>query len=429
MLGNSGSSRCCLLLALLCAGNLLFAAQNRYALIIGNEHYRDGNILSLETPLNDAVDMAQALESLGYAVNLKTNAEIREMRIAVRQFTENLRKNPENEGFFWFAGHGLFIRGVHYLLPVDTDTANDALITQGSYSVDELLEEIARAGNKTNLIVIDACKNRLLPGMDGAHAAGIRGPGAVHHDDPRISRNKIVYSTMEGRAAIDGLPGSRNSPFAQAFLSHIQSDAVFDEVFHNIASETLRLTRGEQEPYAIGAFAVERYRLKPLPAGTARARIPARPGRPPAMALDGKKVFGASAPFNNAVSLRYERYRDYGAFFLLPNSIFTSITETEDSGALSLGALWKIRLGQDQRFIAHLGPSASFSFADTSLADIGLNAGLSFRFSRYVSLDLNVKAETERGAFISRGFDFSHISPAAAGLGISLWLPSQWLPR
>ena len=398
----------------------VFSADNRYALVIGNGIYQDRSISALTNPVNDATDMAAVLKEIGYDVTLKTNIGLRDMMTAVEDFSFNLRRSPDSEGFFWFAGHGLSVRGIHYMLPVDVDPANDNIIARGSYSVDDLMEEIGNARNKTNLIVIDACRNTLLPG-GGSRAVGTRGLAVLAADDYRVAGNKVVYSTMAGRTAADGVPGSRNSPFAQAFITNIKNPESFDDVFLDIANETMRLTRGDQQPYAMGSFAVKSYALNPLPpapppAATAVAptetaapiiiiqEVPvARPrAEPTVFTLDGKKVMsvsgapsfsgytagnelgGAQAALSFGVGLTftfYEHYGDYGEFFFIPNSFFVSAEYVNDtrqikadkmpmtvnqgqlnvSGfAWSLGTQWKIRLGGTQRNILRFGPSLVF---------------------------------------------------------------------
>jgi len=364
----------CFCLIIVAAG---FAfSQNRYALVIGNGNYKSREISALTNPVNDATDMAAVMKDLGYNVTLKTNVGLRDMMDSVQDFSMNLKRSSDNEGFFWFAGHGLSVRGIHYMLPVDVDPVNDNIIARGSFSVDDLMEEIGNARNRTNLIVIDACRNTLLPG--GSRNVGTRGLSILAADDYRISGNKIVYSTMAGRTAADGLPGSRNSPFAQAFIENIKNPESFDDVFLDIANETMRLTRGDQQPYSMGTFAVKSYMISPpAPAPVAAApaapvaaaapvapqpsteparvspsppkepKAPKTPLDPTTFTLDRKKVMSLGvAPFfggspgnkegsggliNNGVAFGgslqlnfYEKYRDYDETFYLPNSFYFS---------------------------------------------------------------------------------------------------------
>jgi hypothetical protein len=241
----------------------IVSAQNRYALVIGNNGYQN-EVTPLNNPVNDAEDIAGAARELGYEVTLLKNVTLEQMLRAVDQFSINLSRSAESEGFFWFAGHGLSVREQHYLLPINVNPESDNMITRTSYSVDELMGEIEKAGNKTNLIVIDACRNRLLPGNSNrSRSVGSRGLAVLSLDDARIKGNKIVYSTAAGKTAADGAAGSRNSPFAEAFLHHINSPQTFDDAFIDISTETMRLTRGEQEPYSMGTFAVKSYSLSP----------------------------------------------------------------------------------------------------------------------------------------------------------------------
>ena len=273
------------------ASNLLFA-QNRYALVIGNNDYLDSTIANLQNPVNDASDVAAVLSDLGYNVTLKTNVTLREMIRVVKEFSSNLRIKSDNEGFFWFAGHGLSVRGLHYMLPVDVDPVDDGIIARSSYSVDELLDEIGSSRNKTNLIVIDACRNSLMPGQPSRDFRGGRGLTVLSIDDYRITGNKIIYSTMAGKTAADGLPGARNSPFAQAFISQIVKPEPFDDLFLDIVNETFRLTNGNQQPYSMGNFAIKSYTLYPLiqKAGSAETTLPVISIKPPVYIPDNSAV-------------------------------------------------------------------------------------------------------------------------------------------
>ena len=459
--------------------SLVFAADNRFALVIGNGTYKDKTIPNLSNPVNDATDMAAALKGVGYNVTLKTNIGLREMINVVKDFSTNLMRSPSNEGFFWFAGHGISIKGIHYMLPVDVDPSDDSILARGSFSVDDLMDQIEAARNKTNLIVIDACRNNVVP---GSRSIGGRGLAVLSLDDYRIKGNKIVYSTMAGKTAADGVPGSRNSPFARAFLNNLKNPEIFDDVFLDIANETLRLTKGEQEPYSMGTFAVKSYSINPQgvsapppapaaapPVATPPAATPA--AAPPAAAaapskapetttvtqakapssqgttefiLDGKKVLSLSiAPLFygstfegkgfglGAAFTFYEKYRNYGELFFLPNSFYASVDFLSDThtikptlvltvplqdgrevfsgGIFGIGSLWKIRLEQSQRFIANFGLSLEFfvgtielfsddydsknavSASDASFAPgFGLHGGLSFRFTRLISLDFGL---------------------------------------
>ena len=238
--------------------------QNRYALVIGNNDYRN-NVRPLLTAVNDATDISNSLRNLGYEVDLKSNITISEFDEIIDQFIEKLNSNRESEGFFWYAGHGLNVDNKHYLLPIDVDPRSDSSIVRGSYSVDTLVARFDSIRNRANLIVIDACRNDSIPGN---RSLGGRGLSVISTDS--IVGNLIVYSTMAGQTAADGNPGDRNSPFAASFLIHLRTAISFDNLFIRIADETRRRTNGVQRPYKVGYFTIENYSLAPLVNDTIR---------------------------------------------------------------------------------------------------------------------------------------------------------------
>ena len=100
----------------------VFAAQDRrIALVIGNGTYKSA---PLRNPGNDATDIADALERLGFSVSLKTDADQRTMKQAIRAFGRQLRK--DDVGLFYFAGHGVQVKGRNYLIPVGVKIETEA---------------------------------------------------------------------------------------------------------------------------------------------------------------------------------------------------------------------------------------------------------------------------------------------------------------
>src|SRR6185295_14267876 len=96
-------------------------AQDRMALVIGNSAYKNS---PLANPVNDASDFAAALRGMGFQVIARNNASQAEMRNAVRDFGNQLRR--AQVGLFYFAGHGLQIAGNNYIVPVNADIRNEA---------------------------------------------------------------------------------------------------------------------------------------------------------------------------------------------------------------------------------------------------------------------------------------------------------------
>jgi formylglycine-generating enzyme required for sulfatase activity len=74
----------------------------------------------------------------------------------------------------------------------------------------------------------------------------------------------IMFSTAPGEKADDELAGSRNSPFAKAFLTHIASSEPVVVMAADVAHETMNLTGDRQRPFMTGSIVTERrYSLNP----------------------------------------------------------------------------------------------------------------------------------------------------------------------
>ena len=95
-------------------------AERRTALVIGNSSYAEG---PLANPVNDATDMANILQQMGFAVTLLRDADLWRLRAAIEIFRKELR--PGVVGLFYFAGHGLQVKGENYLVPIGAQIARE----------------------------------------------------------------------------------------------------------------------------------------------------------------------------------------------------------------------------------------------------------------------------------------------------------------
>ena len=89
------------------------ATEQRTALVIGNSAYSTG---PLKNPINDATDMAAALREAGFSVVLKKDATLQTMEEALEDFGNKLKRG--GVGLFYYAGHGVQVNGINYLIPV-----------------------------------------------------------------------------------------------------------------------------------------------------------------------------------------------------------------------------------------------------------------------------------------------------------------------
>ena len=219
-------------------------AAKRVALVIGNAAYL--NTPKLKNPENDAGDISTALAQLGFSVIEGKNLDRVKMEHAIRNFGEALK--GADLGLFFYAGHGLQVSGVNYLVPVDAklSTANALDFEMIRLdAVQRMMEELA----PTNIIFLDACRNNPLA-RNLAEALGTRsaaiGRGLAYMEAGMGTL--ISYSTQPGAEALDGV-GS-NSPYTGALKSRLlmpNEDLI--SILIRVRNDVISATKGRQVPW------------------------------------------------------------------------------------------------------------------------------------------------------------------------------------
>lgn len=238
-----------ILAAVLCTGSGRAHAEKRAALVIGNATYR--NVPSLPNPLNDAADMAALFRSAGFAtVELRRDLGIAELRRAISDFAEST--GDIDVAVIYFAGHGIEVDGINYIIPVDAKLQRDFDIEDETVSMDRILRSI-EAARKLRLVILDACRdNPFLKTMKRTIASRTvrRGLAKV---EPAVSDTLIAFAAKAGSVALDG--DAKNSPFTQALLHNIASPGLDLRIaFGRVRDEVLKTTNRQQEPFVYGSL-------------------------------------------------------------------------------------------------------------------------------------------------------------------------------
>lgn len=101
---------------LLCFVGTQAVAEKRVALVVGNGKYQHAP--NLQNPTNDAGAITLLLRSAGFdVVDTGENLGINDMRRFVRDFSE--RTLDADIAVIYYAGHGIEVGGINYLVPVD----------------------------------------------------------------------------------------------------------------------------------------------------------------------------------------------------------------------------------------------------------------------------------------------------------------------
>ncbi|HUQ28474.1 MAG TPA: caspase family protein [Usitatibacter sp.] len=211
------------------------AEEQRIALVIGNNAYQAG---PLRNPVNDATAMAARLKAAGFDVTLRTDVTQRELTRSISQFGHALK--PGAVALFYYAGHGMQVRGRNFLIPVDADIQSEATARSEGVDVDLLLEQLGPA--RLSMVVLDACRNNPFEGL--TRSAG--GSGLAQIDAPKGTL--VAYATAPGRVAADGEAG--NGTYTGELLKAIDVPGLkVEEVFKRVRVNVARATANQQIPW------------------------------------------------------------------------------------------------------------------------------------------------------------------------------------
>jgi hypothetical protein len=215
-------------------------AEPRIALVIGNSAY--ASVSPLDNPVNDATLISKKLSELGFDVRNLTDSTQIEMKRAIAQFGRDLRQGGEDAvGLFYYAGHGVQSFGSNYLLPVDISLSDPADLDLMAVEARSVLHQMASAHNKTNIVILDACRNNPfenLADMDDNGLAEMKAPTGTF----------LAYATDPGGVALDGEKG--NSPFTLSLAQHIETPGMaIEHLFKKVRVDVLEQTRGLQTPW------------------------------------------------------------------------------------------------------------------------------------------------------------------------------------
>lgn len=216
------------------------SAEERLALVIGNSTY--GTVSPLDNPARDAKLIGRSLENLGFVVTILIDSNQIEMKRGIAQFGRELRKaGTDATGLFYYAGHGVQSYGTNYLLPVDTALNDAADLDLVAIEAQSVLRQMFSARNKTNIMILDACRNNPfsdIPEFNDNGLAEMQAPTGTF----------LAYATAPGGVALDGLDG--NSPFTQAVARQMSTPGQpIEQMFKQVRVEVLEKSSGRQTPW------------------------------------------------------------------------------------------------------------------------------------------------------------------------------------
>jgi TPR repeat protein len=231
----------CLTLLALSAHITSARAERRVALVVGNSVYQ--NVARLENPSNDASLMADTLKGLGFTLvgdGAQLNLEKAALDTAVQRFGRQLQ--GAEVALFYYAGHGVQVRGSNYLVPVNANPTREADVDFQMVDVNLVLNQMQGSGTRLNLVILDACRNNPFGGRGLRSSEG----GLAQIRAPEGSL--ISYATQPGSVAQDGDDG--HSPYTRALASTIRRSGLdIFQTFNEVGLAVKRTTGGSQQPW------------------------------------------------------------------------------------------------------------------------------------------------------------------------------------
>ena len=283
----------------------------KFALVIGNSAYMA--LTPLANPVNDADDIATALEKLGFSVEKILNGTLDQMENGVLRLKERVSKSRNSYGFFFYAGHGVQSGGENYLIPVNANIPSENFLRSRAVSVQLMLDELSDARNELNVVVLDACRDNPF-GWSRSQSRGL----AYVNRQPIGSI--IVYATSAGAKASDGI--GRNGLFTSQFLINLETPGLeVSEVFRRTGADVSLISGQEQIPAIYNQFFGIAY-LGERPAQAA-ALSPPIAGRPSALPSPEQQIPGKKQRDSSEAARLWTVGASVGSAFATPRFIGT----------------------------------------------------------------------------------------------------------
>ena len=235
----------------------------RVALIVGNSNYR--SIERLANPANDARLVAQSLAGLGFEL-IGNGPQLDLDKAAFEAALEGFRAAAAGSeiALFYYAGHGVQIGGVNWLVPVSAAVRSEADVASQMIDANRVLTHMKAARAALNVVILDACRNNpfLDPPADapvagrqlgtpappaGGTAVLTRAAGGLGRMDAP-DNTVISYATQPGNVALDGKDG--NSPYSRSFAAAVlKPGREVRQTLNDVGVQVKQLTSGAQQPW------------------------------------------------------------------------------------------------------------------------------------------------------------------------------------
>ena len=215
------------------------AAEQRFALVIGNDEYKAAK---LATSANDAGLVADALQSAGFTVTGARNLDQATLRESFREFIGQVSAaGPDAVALVYLAGIGLQFNGENYFVPIDADIQRDVDVPLQAIRVSDFTQPLAALPGRVKIVILDAARQNPFGGGNQPLAGGL----ALVEPMPSMA---MAFNAAPGTVAPDeqGPYGA----YATSLTEMIAAGGLgLDDLFARLRLRVSDLTQGAEIPW------------------------------------------------------------------------------------------------------------------------------------------------------------------------------------
>jgi uncharacterized caspase-like protein len=219
------------------------AAEQRFALVIGNSQYKTG---TLATPANDAGLLADALQAAGFTVTGARDLDQATLRESFREFIDQVSAaGPDAVALIYLSGYGVQFAGDNYFVPVDADIQHDVDVPLQAIRISDFTQPLASLPGRVKIVILDAARQNTF--AQGGQQGGQPLAGGLALVDPAPSM-AIAFNAAPGTVAPDeqGPYGA----YATALTEMIGTGGLsLDDIFARVRLRVSEQTQGAEVPW------------------------------------------------------------------------------------------------------------------------------------------------------------------------------------
>jgi uncharacterized caspase-like protein len=234
---------------LLCLSTNPALAQKRVALVVGISKYE--RVPQLANPARDANAIAALFRKAGFdLVDDERDLGLSDLRRVFRNFSQVAARS--DIAVVYYAGHGIEVDGINYLVPADAKLLSDFDIEDETVSLDRVLRAVDPA-KRLKLVILDACRDNPFAQTMKRSISGRSVGRGLAKVEPSVPDTLIAFAAKAGAVANDG--DGQNSPFASALVKHITEPGLDLRIaFGRVRDDVLQSTGNRQEPFVYGSL-------------------------------------------------------------------------------------------------------------------------------------------------------------------------------